>query len=442
MDFWKGYWAQSSVSLPDTLLQKQYDNEMYKFGSAAREDSYPISLQAVWTADNGMLPPWKGDYHHDLNTQLSYWPAYTGNHLQEGMGYLNTLWEQRDVYKKYTREYFGTDGMNVPGVCTLTGEPMGGWVQYSMSPTVSAWLGQHFYLHWKYSADRIFLKERAYPFLKDVATYLEQISTVDADGVRRLPLSSSPEIFDNSINAWFKDMTNYDLSLMHFAFNAASELASELGLADEAAHWKAIGAQLPDLNLDEDRALTFAKGFPYDQSHRHFSHAMSIHPLGLIDWSQGGKSQEIIKATLKKLQDFGPDYWCGYSYSWFGNMKARAFDGEGAADALRTFAECFCLPNTFHANGDQTKSGKSKFTYRPFTLEGNFAFAAGIQEMLLQSHRRYPGVPGCTGCLAGCIFRQTACHGRFPCLGRKGGGAGAASPYLARTGRDVASGYP
>ena len=129
MDFWKGYWAQSSVSLPDTLLQKQYDNEMYKFGSAAREDSYPISLQAVWTADNGMLPPWKGDYHHDLNTQLSYWPAYTGNHLQEGMGYLNTLWEQRDVYKKYTREYFGTDGMNVPGVCTLTGEPMGGWVQ-------------------------------------------------------------------------------------------------------------------------------------------------------------------------------------------------------------------------------------------------------------------------------------------------------------------------
>ena len=94
MDFWKGYWAQSSVSLPDTLLQKQYDNEMYKFGSAAREDSYPISLQAVWTADNGMLPPWKGDYHHDLNTQLSYWPAYTGNHLQEGMGYLNTLWEQ------------------------------------------------------------------------------------------------------------------------------------------------------------------------------------------------------------------------------------------------------------------------------------------------------------------------------------------------------------
>lgn len=287
--------------------------------------------------------------------------------------------------------------MNIPGVCTLQGVPMGGWIQYSMSQTVGAWLAQHFYLHWKYSADREFLKDRAYPFLKDVAVFLEQISVVDANGVRKLVMSSSPEIFDNSINAWFKDMTNYDLALMKFAFGAASELAAELNLSDESSHWKELNDQLPDLDLDREGALTFAKGFPYEQSHRHFSHAMAIHPLGLVDWSQGEKSQHIIQATLKKLKEYTPDYWTGYSYSWFGNMKARAFDGEGAADELRTFAECFCLRNTFHVNGDQTKSGKSKFTYRPFTLEGNFAFASGIQEMLLQSHtgivRVFPAIP-------------------------------------------------
>jgi alpha-L-fucosidase 2 len=78
-------------------------------------------------------------------------------------------------------------------------------------------------------------------------------------------------------------------------------------------------------------------------------------------------------------------------------MAARAGDGKRAAAALRVFAECFCLPNSFHANGDQSKSGKSKMTYRPFTLEGNFAFASGIQEMLIQSHtgivRVFPAVP-------------------------------------------------
>lgn len=397
LEYWDKYWAQSSITLPDSVLQKQYQNEMYKFGSTTREHSYPISLQAVWTADNGKLPPWKGDYHHDLNTQLSYWPAYTGNHLTEGMGYLNTLWNQRDAYKRYTRRYFGTEGMNIPGVCTLTGEPMGGWIQYSMSQTVAAWLAQHFYLQWKYSADRTFLKERAYPFIKDVAIYLEQISEVTPEGVRKLEFSSSPEIFDNSLQAWFSDMTNYDLAMMHFLFKATSELAHELNLADEAGHWASLEAQLPDYDIDEEGCLTFAKGYPYKESHRHFSHAMAIHPLGLIDWSDGEKSQHIIRATLKRLDKVGPDYWTGYSYSWLANMKARAFDGEGAAQALKTFAECFCLKNTFHANGDQTQSGKSRFTYRPFTLEGNFAFAAGIQEMLLQSHtgviRIFPAIP-------------------------------------------------
>lgn len=397
LTFWNSYWSASSVSIPDSILQKQYRNEMYKFGSATRENSSPISLQSVWTADNGLLPPWKGDYHHDLNTQLSYWPTYVGNHLTEGMGYLNTLWNQRDVYKQYTRQYFETDGMNVPGVATLKGEPMGGWIQYAMSQTVGAWLAHHFYLHWKYSADRDFLKNRAYPFIKDVAICLEQLSQVDKDGVRTLEYSSSPEIFDNSIHAWFKHMTNYDLSLMKSLFTSAAELADELKLTDEARHWEEVAHQLPDFDLDNEGALTFSKGFPYNASHRHFSHAMAIHPLGLIDWNDGEKSQQIIRATLKKLEDYGPQWWCGYSYSWMGNMYARAFEGEKAAQTLKVFAECFCLPNTFHANGDQSKSGKSGFTYRPFTLEGNFAFAAGIHEMLLQSHtgviRVFPAIP-------------------------------------------------
>lgn len=414
MDFWNYIWGQSGISLPDSVLEKQYYNEIYKFGSAAREYSVPISLQAVWTADNGKLPPWKGDYHHDLNTQLSYWPAYAGNYLKEGSGYLNTLWNQREENKRYTRQYFETEGLNVPGVATLTGEPMGGWIQYAMSPTVSAWLGQHFYLHWKFSQDRDFLRERAYPYLKDVAVFLEQFTVKGEDGIRRLPLSSSPEIHDNSAKAWFTDMTNYDLALVKFAFSAAAELAGEAGQKEEAAHWQQLAGEFQAYSVDEDGGLMFAPGEPYRDSHRHFSNAMAIHPLGLVDWSKGEEDRRIIRATIENLDKYKPDYWCGYSYSWLGNMKARAFDGEGAATALRTFAECFCLKNTFHANGDQTKSGKSLFTYRPFTLEGNFAFASGVQEMLIQSHagviRVFPAIPASWEDVS---FRQLRTYGAF-----------------------------
>lgn len=394
--WWQRFWSRSAIQVPDPVLEKQYYNEIYKLGCVARSDSYPISLQAVWTADNGKLPPWKGDYHNDLNTQLSYWPVYAGNYLSEGMGYLNTLFRQQPVNEKYTKRFFGKEGLAVPGVCTLTGEPMGGWIQYSLSPTVSSWLAQHFYLQWKFSADRHFLQSMGYPYLRQVATFLENI-TVLRDGVRTLRISSSPEIYDNSLRAWFHTLTNYDLSLMEFAWRAASEMADSLKRGTEAAHWESLWKQLPSFDLDSGGALSFAHGFPYNVSHRHFSNLMAIHPLGLIDWSQGAQAQSIIRASLHRLDSIGPANWCGYSYAWEGNLKARARDGEGAEKALRIFAECFCLRNTFHANGDQSGTGKSNFTYRPFTLEGNFAFAAGMQEMLLQSQTGiidiFPAVP-------------------------------------------------
>ncbi|HSO89402.1 MAG TPA: glycoside hydrolase N-terminal domain-containing protein, partial [Draconibacterium sp.] len=240
VNWWQNYWDKSSVTLPDSILEKQYYLEMYKFGSAARDNAPPISLQAVWTADNGKLPPWKGDFHHDLNTQLSYWPAYTGNQLDLEMGFLNWMWKYKTTFEEYTKTYFETSGLNVPGVTTLTGEPMGGWIQYSFGPTVASWLAQHFYLHWIYSKDETFLKERAYPWLKEVAVFLDEISVRDEQDFRKLPISSSPEINNNDITAWFGKTTNFDLAFIRWNFEKAAELAKELGLEEEAQKWNAI----------------------------------------------------------------------------------------------------------------------------------------------------------------------------------------------------------
>ncbi|MFD1144009.1 glycoside hydrolase family 95-like protein [Larkinella insperata] len=396
-DWWQRFWSKSSLHVPDPVLLKQWYLETYKFGATARADAPPISLQAVWTADNGRIPPWKGDYHHDLNTQLSYWPSYSGNHLEESLGYLNHLEENLPTYRDYTKRYFNTDGIAVPGVTTLTGKEMGGWIQYSLSPTVSAWLAHHYYLQWRYSQDANFLRQRAYPWLKGVAQHLEQLTVLDENGKRKLPISSSPEINDNKLTAWFTTNTNYDLALMKFVFKAASDMAKALGNDADASHWQAVQNQWSDFAISDQNELMFAASLPYNQSHRHFSHTMAIHPLGLIRWEDGEAAQQIIRNSLALLDRIGPDWWCGYSYAWLGSLKARAKDGNGAREALNTFATAFCSPNSFHLNGDQTKSGKSKFTYRPFTLEGNFAFAAGLQEMLIQSYAGFievfPAIP-------------------------------------------------
>lgn len=422
--WWASFWEKSSLKIPNPVLEKQWYLEQYKFGSTARKGAPPISLQAVWTADNGRIPPWKGDFHHDLNTQLSYWPAYSGNHLDEALAYLDHLDENKSNYKRYTQQYFGTTGLNVPGVTTLDGTEMGGWIQYSLSPTVSSWLAQHYYLQWRYTMDRQFLKNRAYPWFKETCQFLAQITRKDERGFRQLPLSSSPEINDNRISAWFLKNTNYDLSLMRFAFEKAAELADELDLKQDVSRWKTILSEFDVYSLTEKDELTFAPGMPYNQSHRHFSHLMAIHPLGLIQWEDGEKSRRIIRNTIDQLQTIGPDGWCGYSYSWLGNLQARAKNGDGAAEALEIFANAFCLPNSFHANGDQTKSGYSKMTYRPFTLEGNMAFAAGIQEMMLQSYAGFIEVmPAIPDAWKEASFSQLRAEGAFLVSAQKRNGS-------------------
>ncbi len=395
--WWKNYWSKSAIHVPDSLLEKQWYLEQYKFGSASRRGAPPISLQAVWTADNGRLPPWKGDFHNDLNTQLSYWPCYSANHLEEGLSYLDHLDANKPNYRRYTKMYFGKEGLAVPGVTTLDGTEMGGWIQYSLSPTVSSWLAQHYYLQWRYGMDRTFLEKRAYPWIKAVATFIENITTKDENGHRKLPISSSPEINDNALSAWFTQNTNYDLALMKFTFKAAAELAGELNLKNDALHWNKLFLEFDDFSITANDQLMFSPTMAYDQSHRHFSHLMAIHPLGLLKWEDGAKAQSIIRNSIHLLDSLGPANWCGYSYAWLANLKARAKDGEGAAAALSIFAKAFCSINSFHLNGDQTKSGYSNYQYRPFTLEGNFAFAAGLQEMLLQSYAGFiellPAVP-------------------------------------------------
>ena len=397
VEWWTDYWRQCQIHLPDDpLLERQWYLEMYKFGASSRKGAPPICLQAVWTADNGQTPPWRGDFHNDLNTQLSYWPGYSANHLEETSVFTDWLWDIKGNSEAYTRKFFGVEGLNVPCISTLDGKNLGGWNPYSHQPTASGWLAHHFYLQWKYSADDDFLKNSAYPWVKEAARYFENISVKGADGKRKLPLSSSPEINDNRPKAWFTQTTNFDLACIRFTFRAAREMAQALGLTEEAAHWEQAENEWPDWATNET-GLCIAPEYPLTHTHRHLSHLLAIHPLGLLDVSQGKEARRLIERSVHHFEEMGTGGWVGYTYTWLANLQARTGNGDAAARSLHIFAKAFCSPNSFHLNGDQLKQGYSGFTYRPFTLEGNFACAAAIQEMLLQSHtgviRVFPAIP-------------------------------------------------
>jgi hypothetical protein len=260
--------------------------------------------------------------------------------------------------------------------------------------------------------DKNFLREKVYPWFKEVAIFLENITRINREGYRQLPLSSSPEFHDNSAQAWFKQNTNYDLALMKYAVGRASDMAKLLGKSIDAERWNKLAKSFPELALTQQGGLALAPSVSYDFSHRHFSHLMAIYPLGLY---KKETHQNLIRQSLKELDSIGSSGWVGYSFAWQGNLYAHLGDGEKAAKALQIFAEAFCLAaNGFHVNGDQSGKGYANATYRPFTLEGNFAFASGLQDMLIQSHAGFIEImPAIPAHWKNCSFKQLRTEGAF-----------------------------
>ena len=142
--------------------------------------------------------------------------------------------------------------------------------------------------------DRDFLRDRAYPYLRDAAVFIEAVTEKGEDGLRTLPLSSSPEINDNRLEAWFSSITNYDLALIRWLFSTTAEMARELGEEKDAQHWEERLAEMPEFALsEEDGRLLVAKEQPLGESHRHLSHLMAISSPGpdpLGEWR--GRSED------------------------------------------------------------------------------------------------------------------------------------------------------
>ena len=164
--WWQSFWAQSAIQVPEPAIQNYAVLCRYFYGAASRRGAPPMPLQGVWTADNGGLPPWKGDYHNDLNTQMTYIGYQAAGHFDEGACYLDFLAKLAPTFTQFARDFYDTPGLASPGVMSLAGQPLGGWGQYSLSPTMTSWNAHLFYLHWRYTMDDQFLREQAYPWCK------------------------------------------------------------------------------------------------------------------------------------------------------------------------------------------------------------------------------------------------------------------------------------
>ncbi|OVE82639.1 hypothetical protein BVY04_00430 [bacterium M21] len=372
--WWSSFWSKSDIQVPDHQVQNYYNLMQYYYGAASREGAPPMPLQGVWTADNGKLPPWHGDYHFDMNVQMCYWAYMNSGRFESGKCLLDFMWNLRATHRAFAKEFFGTTkGIVVPGVMALDGRPMGGWGQYSLSPVNGIWLAQHFYWHWLYTMDSEFLKTRAFPYCQEIAEAFEDILVTDKDGMLKLPLSSSPEIHDQSMRAWLTPNSNNDLALFIWLYDKMQEMAKEVGDEEAVKKYAALRQKLDPLAVDET-GLKLSPDEPLNESHRHHSHLMAIQPLATMTIEDAAE-KKIIEDSLAHLKKLGTKRWVGFSWPWAACLEARSGDGEDTYKYLVDYINR-TTPNGFNPNGN--KKG-------PFTLDANFGASQAVHAMLLQS---------------------------------------------------------
>lgn len=216
----------------------------------------------------------------------------------------------------------------------------------------------------------------------------------EKDGRLFLPLSSSPEIFDDTRRSYLQPNSNFDLALIRYLFGTLSGYAEILG--ESAEQYELILSKLDGIAVDGDGVVMLDRTQRLNETHRHFSHLMCMYPLHLINYDTD-EHRQIYEQTISDLERLGTGLWTGFSFAMSAQIYAMAKHGNAAYERLRQFCVGFVDENGFHLNGDFRHYGYTQFHYRPFTLEGLFGFCDALHEMLLQDHtgsiELFPAIP-------------------------------------------------